>query len=380
MDLRVERLVSGAKGLAHINGKSVFISNVLPDELVDVDIIEERKGFIEASVKRIIEPSKDRIEPICPYYGICGGCDFQIVDTETSARLKEEIVKDNLRRIGKLDTLPVFDPPAFSSFDGYRSRARVHVDLKSKRQGFLAKGSNKLINIDFCPSLDSKLNALLKNKGGELFKKARTLMFENRVNRNTGFVEIPLFSGDSAVSIYDNVVNVRVSDIDYKVSANVFFQSNLKVLPSLLSFVRDNTIGDVVMDLYSGVGTFSALFEGRGKTVYSVELQKECLALAKKNAPSAISYTSDVASWAKSVKTGVDTVIVDPPRVGLEPTVPEMISSWKPKRIIYVSCNSVTLSRDITLFKDYSIEKVKVFDFYPGSGCHVETVLVMSRI
>ena len=161
-------------------------------------------------------------------------------------------------------------------------------------------------------------------------------------------------------------------------SANVFFQSNPRVLPKLFDFVKEHTIGDNVMDLYSGVGTFSALFEGSGKTVYAVERQKECLALARINAPSAISFSDDVAIWGRKSGRHVDTVIVDPPRVGLDKGVPEMISSWKPERIIYVSCNSVTAARDLPLFTGYRIDRVKVFDFYPGSS-HEEIAAVLVR-
>lgn len=378
MELRVEKLVAGAKGLCHINGKSVIVSNALPDELVDVDIISEKNGFIEARTKRVIEPSKDRIEPICPYYTICGGCDFQIVDEHASAMLKEEIVKDNLRRIGKIEELPPFISPSYGHFEGYRSRIRVHVDLKSKKQGFLSKSSNALVDIDHCIAIDARLNNLLKERCGDLYRKARALMFENRVNRDTGFVEVPLFSGDDKVSTGSDIVDATIGGIAYKVNANVFFQSNLILLPELLSFVKDNAVGNTIMDLYSGVGTFSALFDDPGKEVYAVERQRECLELSRKNAPNAISYTADVSAWAKRMKKNVDTVIVDPPRVGLDKGVAEMISSFNPKRIIYISCNSVTASRDIPLFDGYRLECAKVFDFYPGSS-HIETEFILSR-
>lgn len=377
MDLKIERLVSGAKGLSHINGKTVFVEGALAGELVECDIIDEKHGYIEAIAKNIIEPSPDRIKPICPYYGTCGGCDFQIVPPEVSARYKEEIVKDNLKRIAKITSLPEFDSPCYGPFENYRSRARVHVDLKSKRQGFLAKNSNKLVDIDFCPALDGKLNDLLGQRSGVLFAEARRKMFENKINKATGFAEIALFSGDSDVSFGNEDVVATVCGLRYHVNADVFFQSNLALLPSLLSFVKENAIGDSIMDLYSGVGTFSALFTD--KHVYAVEKQKECLRLSEKNAPNAISYTSDVAVFAKKTKEKVDTVIVDPPRVGLAEGVAELISSWEPERIIYISCNSVTASRDIPLFNGYCIKRAKVFDFYPGSS-HEESAFVLARI
>ena len=133
------------------------------------------------------------------------------------------------------------------------------------------------------------------------------------------------------------------------------------------------------MDLYSGVGTFSALFENSDKELIAVERQKECLRLSEKNAPSAKSITDDVFKFASKTKTKVDTVIVDPPRTGLDKGVPELIMSFEPERIIYVSCDSVTLSRDLPMFKGYKPVLARVFDFYPGSS-HVETVVLMSKV
>ena len=129
------------------------------------------------------------------------------------------------------------------------------------------------------------------------------------------------------------------------------------------------------MDLYSGVGTFSALFEGEGRSVTAVERDRNCLRLAKKNAPSARYFTDDVARWAASSDRKVDTVIVDPPRTGLG-SAASMIASWNCDSVIYVSCNSASLAYDLKAFSSYEIEKVKVFDFYPGSG-HEETVVIL---
>ncbi|MGN1163350.1 MAG: class I SAM-dependent RNA methyltransferase [Candidatus Ornithospirochaeta sp.] len=378
MALKIEKMISGCRGLAHDGEKTVIVDGVLPGETVEYKITNERKGTVEAEAARILDPSPLRIEPQCPYYGVCGGCNFLFVGTKDSAAIKEDIVKDTLRRLGGLEELPPFLPPAFSSFQGYRIRCRVHVDLKTKRQGFLAKGSNRLVEISRCPALEDRLNALISEKGGAIFQRARSLMFENRTNRSTGFVEVPLFSGDDSVSLSDRSVEKTISGIRYSVSSSVFFQSNPRLLSDMLSFVEENTEGDDIMDLYSGVGTFSALFEGKGKTVYAVEREKKCLELSRRNAPSAISFTDDCARWAKKSGRHVDTVIVDPPRVGLDGEVVEMIQEWKPERVIYISCNPVTCARDLALFSSYRADLMRVFDAYPGSE-HIEMGVVLSR-
>ncbi len=378
MAVRIEKLVANGLGLAHVDGRTALIGNSLPGESVVTSALMEEKGVLRGDAVDILEPSPLRISPICPYYGICGGCDFQIVSEKSSAELKEEIVKDNLSRIAHLETLPEFLSPVYGNAHGYRSRARFHVDLRTKKHGFLASRSNSIVEIESCPVLNKDLAALLSGKDSRLFQAARSAMFENRMSR-TGFAEVAAFAGDDDISLSDKAVRITAGTIPYYVSSRVFFQSNPVLLPKLLEFVKENAVGDEIMDLYSGVGTFSAAFEGSGKKVWAVEKQRECLILSKKNAPSANSFTGDVAEWGRKMGRRVSTVIVDPPRVGLGDGVPEMISSWSPERIIYVSCNSVTLARDLPHFKDYSIDKVRVFDFYPGTS-HVETVAVMSRI
>ncbi len=378
MQVVIEKLTTGARGMARWkDGRPAFASGVLPGETIEVDKAEECRGYVDIKSFSLVESSEKRITPSCPYAGICGGCDFDFVSAKDSAELKEEIVKDNLVRIAKLETLPEFLPPAFGPENGWRARARVHVDMKNRRVGFLPKRGKELVEVKNCPRLEKRLNDMLSDHD-ELIRASRTTLFQKGVNRKTGFIELSLFNGDDSVSLEEKECIRTIDGISYHVSGNVFFQSNPTVLPHLFEFVKDNVVGDSIMDLYSGVGTFSALFEGERRKVIAVERQKECLRLSSINAPSASSFTGDVALWGRNRKDRVDTVIVDPPRTGLDSGVPAMISSWRPERIIYVSCNSATLARDIPFFKEYKVEKAQVFDFYPGSS-HEETVVLLTH-
>ena len=378
MELTIEKLASDAIAMAHFNGKTVFIPGLLPGERAECGAKEEKSGYIIAEATKLIEASPMRTEPRCPYYSICGGCSFQIVSEKDSAMLKEEIVKDNLRRIAKLDELPEFDAPVYGSFDCYRHRARFHVDFSARRAGFLGRKSSELVEINHCPALSKHLDALLSDCKDKLLRQARSEMFQNRIDRSTGFAEVSAFEGDDAVTMNEVAIPITISGVRYYVSSRVFFQSNPALLPPLFDFVTSNAIGFTIMDLYSGVGTFSALFEGSGKKVFAVEREKECLYLAKKNAPSAISFSSDVALWGRKNKERADTIIVDPPRTGIGDEALSMILSWKPERIIYVSCNSATAARDIGRMKGYRAIKARVFDFYPGTG-HDESAYVIVR-
>ena len=377
MALRIEKMASDALGIARDEGRMVFIRGVLPGELVEYEVTERKSGYTAGEVTAVLEPSPMRRSPVCPYYGRCGGCSFQIVSEHDSAIIKEEIVRDNLLRIGKLKELPEFMEPVYGEFSGYRHRARFHVDFSGRRWGFLGRKSSELVQLEHCPALSHGLDALLSD-GRRLLEQGRSEMFRNRVS-STGFAEVSAFEGDDEVSLGDKAVTVTVDGIRYYVSARVFFQSNPSLLPPLFSFVRENVIGESIMDLYSGVGTFSALFEGSGRKVFAVERDRECLALSRKNAPSALSFTADVAAWGKRNGRHVDTIIVDPPRTGISAEALPLILSWGAERIIYVSCSSATASRDIGRMEGYRAVKARVFDFYPGTG-HEESAFVLDRV
>lgn len=380
MPYRIEKLVQGGDGLSTTDeGKRLFIPEVLENEVVEAKIIQQKPGYAIGEVTSIVEASDVRIHPPCPYWGICGGCDFQYAHPEAQGGIKQQIVLDNLARLGSLDlekivVEPVETGPAFA----YRNRVRFHVDLAGKQVGFLGKKSNTLVPIKSCMVLTDALNALLADPQ-PLFAAARKLMFANRKGKG-GFLEVPVFAAGSKLSFFDEEVVATVGRRQFVVTSEVFFQSNFFLLSSLGEYVAAHAIGSSVMDLYSGVGTFSAFLEQEGRHLIAVERQKQCLNLARRNVKQCEYYTQAVEEWAKGREAQVDTVVVDPPRIGLDESLVPLIASWKPMRIIYVSCNSVTLGRDLQRFasEGYTVGKVKVFDFYPQTFHH-EVVAILDR-
>lgn len=365
---RCEKLATGALGVLSTPGAKP-VPGVLPGEEVEI--------LPGGAVERL-SSSPIRIEPTCPYAGRCGGCDFDYVSAEDSAGLKQQIVEDNLRSRGGTEYPIPFLPAAHGPGEGWRGRCRVHVSLKGRKVGFLAKRSNEIVEVGRCPRLTEALNAYLANPG-EIFRRGQSHLFSRGVNRKTGFVELPLFEADGGRVLIGAEEGVRtIAGTPFHLSGEVFFQSNPGLLPELFSFVTSNTEGEEVMDLFAGVATFSALFEGSGRRLTAVERDKNCLRYARRNAPSAEFFTNDVSLWAKKARRHVDTVIVDPPRPGVGRDAMEMIASWKPGRIIYVSCNSASLASDIRGLQGYRITKARVFDFYPGSG-HEESALLLER-
>jgi 23S rRNA (uracil1939-C5)-methyltransferase len=384
--LEIEKMVSKGEGLARHEGKTVFVEGALPGETVLAEETTQKSDFSRAVTVEVIAPSEHRSVPACPHYGVCGGCDMQHASTESQVQFKQEFVKENLKRIGSID---IDDPEADIELLeavtgegwGYRSRVRFHVDLENERCGFLGRGSKDLVDIHHCPILCDPLNRLLDEKRPLLLKAAAMRKATEGWQSKKPFVEVPAFAGDTKVSLSATEVSVVVEGKTLWADSNVFFQSNRQLLPAMTTFVAEHTVGDTVVDLYAGVGTFSAFVEREGRTVYAVERNKRCIDLAKKN----LAYTEFVGQtaehWSRMHKDiKVDTVIVDPPRTGLEASVVKTIGSWEPQAIVYISCDSVTLARDCKRFSEqgYRVKTVQVFDLYPQTS-HVETACLLVR-
>lgn len=267
-------------------------------------------------------------------------------------------------KLSKLAPEVVFESPVTGPSEHYRSRAR----FRYSKQGlsFYEEKTNSPIFLKECPVLDGPLNDLLANP-----PKLNLWELDDG--------QLPCISTDKKVIINQDMGWITVGNKRLPVSNDVFFQSNLILLPKLIDYVVSNVTGTSVMDLYSGVGTFSAFLEDN-YDVTAVEINKKCLALAKSHLKKTKFFTSPVEKWNPKKKT-TDTVIVDPPRVGLDKNVPSMIASWNPQTIIYVSCYLNTQLRDIERFISlgYKPTKARLFDFYPHTR-HVETVVMMSRV
>jgi 23S rRNA (uracil1939-C5)-methyltransferase len=379
MHLRVDAVVSQGRGLAlDAKGKQVLVRDALPGEVVQVEVEREHRSYTLATTTEVLEPHPRRIAPPCPYWGICGGCDFQYADQAFQAELKETIVIDALSRTGKVapDSYRLEEQVTGSGW-AYRSRARFFVDLGAKQAGFMARGSNTLVDIDHCPVVTDSLNALLADPK-PLFEAARAQMFANKISKS-GLVEVPAFGWEDRTALLDKEITIEVGSRSFALSSTVFFQSNVTLLGAMGEYVSSLVKGERVMDLYSGVGTFAAFLDQGERKVIAVERQRRCLDFARRNAPHALFYTESAESWAQRQRGGVDTVIVDPPRVGLDATLPSLIASWKPKRIIYVSCNEASLARDVQRFADqgYSVQSLRLFDLYPQTF-HTESVVLLA--
>ncbi len=376
MQVTINKIAQGGEDIEKLDsGRTVFVDGALIDEVVDIEVYREKKSYAKAKIINIIKASDDRVIPFCSHYDECGGCNLQHLKYEEQIKLKEKLVLEHIKKISKIDLSKVkILNTEVSNDKKYRNRVRFHVSMAEKKIGFLKKHSNDLCEIDNCPLLVDSINEAISQK--EILKAARINMFNN--NSRGNYIQVPVFAGDDRLSFSKDRVKITINNKSLNVSANVFFQSNPKMLSKLINYVISKIDSDSVMDLYSGVGTFSAFLPD--KTI-AVEKQRECLNLSKFNAPNAISYTGEVEKWGKKNKEKVDIVVVDPPRTGLYESVPKMINKFEAKKVIYVSCNPVTLARDIKAFNNlnYNLDEIKVFDFYPHTH-HSECVVVLTKV
>ncbi len=375
--LQIEKVVSKGEGLARDGNKIWFVPFTLPDEKVVATPHTLKKQFIKGELVEIITPSTYRVTPFCPYYEICGGCDFQHISYLEGVKLKEKIILENLQRLGGIDTESFTQLPPITGEDlHYRHRVKFSVDQRKGAIGFLARGTHDVVDINSCPLLSSSLNALLQQRK-TIWDRVKEIepFSRNRV------ITISAFEGDDGIVTLDETpVNYTLLDVTLRVNANVFFQSNKELLQNMALLVKKWSVGNRIIDLFSGIGTFASVVEGVDKEVFAVERDKKCIHLAQKHLKHTKFITQDAAHWMKSkVGTHIDTLILDPPRVGLESSMIDNIHLMKPHHLIYISCDSATFARDASLLKKvgYNIDTFVFVDMYPHTS-HTETMALFT--
>lgn len=379
MKLTIEKMVQGGVGFTRLpDGRVCFVPQALVGEEVDVLISKENKDYVEARVTQIIKSSPLRIKPFCPLYEKCGGCSLQHISLESQVLLMKDIVRDTFLRIGKT-SLPEDFNIFYTEPWHYRHRARVFNDRSKKCFGFRAEQSHQIISFDECPVLTKDLNDFLRMDSTQKIRTQELHCFDNGNGRVSYFYKGMKENEQRLLS--DNTVMIGGRNLS--MDASVFFQSNLSLLSTLVERVRLHAgTGDWLIDLFSGVGFFASLLEDRFSKITTVEREPGCLRHAKKNlAKSAEQITANAESWLlKNTQKTPAVLIVDPPRTGLPPDALKVIGEGQIKKMIYVSCNPVTLARDLVQLKNYHFEvkSIEGFAFYPHTP-HLEMLLVLER-
>lgn len=367
IEVQIEKLVSGAKGLGFVEGKVCFVQGALVGEIHRVQLTKSKKDFLEGDSIEILQSSPKRVTPHCPHYLKCGGCDFQHISYDDQLQAKESIVLDTLRRMAhwEVESLEIFSSPEWN----YRTRARFAMN-PSNQLGFRAKQSRDVLAIDNCPVLSEDLNMVLSEPKESLLKKVSSKK------------ELAIQSNGVRSVCRDESIEIVVQGNIFEVSTDVFFQSNLLILPKLVDWVLEKSESsklNCAVDLFSGVGFFAKFLAEKFTKVIAVERNPQCLELAQRNCPENVDfYTGAAEDWVQDAKVPtIDFLIVDPPREGVDDKVLETIHEWMPKSWVYVSCNPVTLARDLKRINErdkYQVMEMKGFDFYPQTS-HLEMAI-----
>ena len=390
LDVTIERLLPGGVGLAHAEGQTIFVSLAAPGDVVRVEIERTRGKVSFASVKEVLEASPVRVEPPCPYFGLCGGCDYQQLSYQAQLDAKVEIIRDCLHRIAQIELgSEIQIHPAPKQWQ-YRARANWQVDGIRNRLGYFARGSNDVCDVEYCAVLVPELQQTLERAREELREGALP----------GGARNIEAVAGDESVSVAPalsglptTIVSRRIGSETYSFSAESFFQINHDLLEALLDeALRDteeNNGGKLAVDLYSGVGLFTLPLARRFERVVGVETSGCATGFARKNLGSAKLgnaeiVTARVGDWLQqhSRTLGpVDFLLLDPPRTGAENRDIAGILALHPRQISYVSCDPATLARDLKklITGGYSLGSVVAFDIFPQTH-HVETVVRLKAV
>ncbi len=373
-DLVVEKLVAGGEGLGFVDGKAVFVRGVLPGERVRVRLRQSRRDYERAELSEILEPSPHRDVPRCRIAGHCGGCDWMHIRYEQQLALKVEIVSEALRRTGGFDLEGALAPGALqiepSPPLASRNRAQVHRDTAG-RLGYMGVRSDRIVPADRCPIVAPPIEAVLRGE----------------IAAPEGLDRFTVWSDGMSTAVEgrddERDLTVSVCGRQLLFSVGCFFQSNLAVLERLVPWAIEGLDGGAAApwraaDLYAGVGMFGAFLAARGARVSCVESSTLSLAYARRNVGGAAElHPMSVESWIISgaAREPFDAVVADPPRPGLSPEVRAWLCARPPRRLRYVSCNPVTLARDLgaLVAGGYVLEGLRLFDFYPQTS-HIEAV------
>jgi len=443
-DVIIEDLSHDGLGIARIDGFLVFVKDALPKERVVVRVGHIKKNYAHGTAIERIKTSDTRIIPPCPLFEACGGCQIQHMNDQSQLEFKRNMVRRNLQKIAKIEHPPVAAVIGMENPWRYRNKTQVPFgrDVKGKIvAGFYQNRSHAIVDMPSClvqteiadaivaavkqfvtehqiePYNESlhtgvlrhvvvrvgfktnEVMVILVTKTEELPKQdlltaQLTTEFPQikSIVHNVNAVVTNVIFGEETKTIYgeDYIVD-SLDGLDFLISARSFYQVNPVQTEVLYKTALDfAAIGaeDVVFDAYCGIGTITLFLARVAKKVYGVEIVPDAIRDAKQNAKlnnlSNVEFEVGKAEEVipKWIADGIipDVIVVDPPRKGCDVALLDAIIQAKPARVVYVSCDSATLARDIKILEDggYKLEIVQSVDMFPQTG-HVECVALMSR-
>ncbi|BBJ28487.1 class I SAM-dependent RNA methyltransferase [Athalassotoga saccharophila] len=395
----VEKIVAGGYGLSRKDGKVYFIRNAYPGEDVDIRIEKDQKDFVIASVERINSQSPYRRKAICEYFGTCGGCEWMDLDYRAQLQYKKEIFLDQMKHAG-IDISPSKIIPTSE----YNYRNKVEFVVVNGQAGFFGRNSHRFVEIEKCHIISENLNTLRREikdlRGFSHLVLRDGIEKKMAIFVSTKMREIPNSSADEVVSLISDskivlsgrqrtlkgrgYLEIKINDIVYRIPPKSFFQVNYegaKILADqVVEYAQD---GKKLADLYCGVGFFSLQLAKKFEHITGIESSPSSIIEARKNAIINEIKNLDfkVGRTADFNLKGYSTVVMDPPRSGIDRGTMQNILNAKPERLVYVSCDVSTFSRDarILVQKLYNIKDAVIVDMFPQTH-HFEIVSLFERV
>lgn len=388
MIVKIDKLSHDLRGITKIDNKITFIPKTLPEEVVNIRITKQKKKFNEGCLTTIIEESKDRVKYICPYYDICGGCDTGHILYSKSIMYKKDMVVDIFKRYCDMDVDMdiVYDD---DNIYNYRNKITLRVN-----DGKLALVGESLVNIDYCYLVNDNINKVIGILNGICLDGIDEVIIRGTdeimviIKGNIDNDKLIQILKDNVSSIFINGVKVfgndyvmiNVGNYRYAVYPDSFFQVNTKMISRLYDKVLEFAgRGDKLLDLYCGAGTIGIYLANNFNSVRGIEQNESAIKGANLNKGiNDILNISFVCEKASDINEIVeDAVVVDPPRSGLDSITIKRILDSRIERLIYVSCNPITLARDINILKDkYNLVSMSLFDMFPNTS-HAECVCLL---
>ncbi len=431
-----ENLAYGGDAVGRHQGQAVFVPYGVPGDELMVKITEPHKTYCRGQIHEIVKPSSHRTKPLCGYFGVCGSCQWQMMDYQYQLEQKLSITREIFKRLGKIDIGQI---TVLSPADGwhYRNKAQypVQASKDGNRMGYYRLKSHDIVDIGECPLLEQVINASyarvkeIINKsglkgsipGGHSGNLRHLILRHSRSEDALSLVLVTRYEPDlnkiaqrilaevpKIKSIWQNVnpargnvilgkkwnhlggseyLTERIGGLNYRLSPGSFLQSNLETTGAAYQKIEEClslSPGDEVADLYSGMGSIALQLAGRAKRVVAIEEFAPAADDAKANA--ALNGIANCENLCGRVEDqlikvkSADAVVLDPPRQGAAPGVIAAIIKLNPSRIAYLSCNPSTLARDAALLADggFSLQKFFLADMFPQTY-HIENLAILTR-
>jgi len=402
IDVRLKSFAFGGEVVGTLpDGRSVFVPYGLPGELVRIEILEEKRRYARGRLMEILEPAADRIQPPCRHFGTCGGCDYQHIPYARQLEIKKALLGEQLQRIAGIADANIRDCVPSQAVWNYRNYLQFHLDNLG-HLGFRMARSEKVIRIEECflpeagirdawPGLIFEADLPVDRIGireGQMGDVQVILEGATPETPDVSVEDVPvsvvhLVRNDCVVLAGSKWVIFGLGERQFRVSAGAFFQVNSQVASEMVRYVLEKveaTEDTTLLELYSGVGLFSAFLAGKVKKLIAVESSEAAcddFVFNLDDFDNVELYEGRVEDLLDSISVDPQVILLDPPRSGVGSKVIDQIGKLGAIQVIYISCDPTTLARDARnlIHSGYKLEESTPFDMFPQTG-HIESISI----